>query len=99
MATAPAWATVSFDKQPQMNQPAAYVGGNVVYEILVNSQFESNLVVHDVTPAGHTLLTVSISGFAGTINCTQMAGGMLGTANVTPLTSALVTLAWLLLPG
>ncbi len=74
---APAAASVIINKTPHLGQTQAYVGGTVAYDVTLSANFnETNLVVHDPTPAGHTLTTVA-SG-ATSIDCTQVAGGPLG---------------------
>jgi large repetitive protein len=72
---APAWANVTISKAARVGQ--GYVGGMVGYDINMQANgLEQNLVIHDPTPAGHTLLTVVANG--NPVDCTQSSGGTFG---------------------
>jgi uncharacterized repeat protein (TIGR01451 family) len=77
----PAWAIVQIQKRSSQSQ--VYIGDVVTYTVNVSRQLptESNLVVHDPLPPGHTLLTVSDG--ASTVDCTTMTTGNLTNAAVT----------------
>jgi uncharacterized repeat protein (TIGR01451 family) len=80
--SAPALAAVGITKSVHGGQTTAYVGGTVAYDLNFTANgIENNLLIHDPTPPGFTLLTVQ-SG-TSTVDCTTSSGGTLAGATVT----------------
>src|SRR5439155_5801064 len=74
MLATPAWASITFTKSVQGGQTTMYVGGTIGFDINLGiTGIETNVVIHDPTPAGFTLLGVQHGG--NTIDCTTSAGG------------------------